>query len=52
MLRGVDWLFTDVSEQPVGPIFKVQAPRPLKMGIGCPGTLANVSPFTSLQKKQ
>jgi hypothetical protein len=37
ILRGLVWYFlTDVSGQPIGPIFKGQAPRHLRMGpVGC-----------------
>ena len=44
------WLFTDVSEQSIGPIFKGQSSQnawPLKMGRkGCPETTLNVCQFT------
>ena len=53
MLRSVDWyLVTDVSRQPIGPIFKGQAVQedssctvwPLKIGpIGCLETSVNTN---------
>jgi hypothetical protein len=33
MLRNVDWLCTDVSGQPIGPIFKGQAVQAILFGM-------------------
>ena len=44
ILCGLDWYFlTDVSGQPIGPIFKGQAPRHLRMvPVGSPTPASSV----------